>query len=121
MRIGELVHDVDAARHLVRREDAAGELADRIHVDVSGAIEDDRRDDLRRVLARQAHDGGIHDVRMLAQGVLHLGGRDVEAARDDELLDAVDDRTKPSSSIWTMSPVRNHPSTNTSSVASGLP
>jgi hypothetical protein len=30
-------------------------------------------------------------------------------------------RTNPSSSIWTMSPVRNQPSTKTSSVASGLP
>ena len=58
--------------------------------------DDDRRDDLLAgVVARQADDRGVLDLRMLAQRVLDLGGGDVEAARDDELLDAVDDADEP--------------------------
>ena len=54
--------------------------------------DDDRRDDLLAgVVARKADDRGVLDLRMLAQRDLDLGRGDVEAARDDELLDPVDD------------------------------
>jgi hypothetical protein len=58
---------------------------------------------------------------VLPQRVLDLGGATLNPPVMMSSLMRSTMRTNPSSSIWTMSPVRNQPSTKTSSVASGLP
>ncbi len=81
-------------------------------------------DDGRRLLAerpvRKPDQGGVGDRGMVVEDVLDLGGIDILAAADDDVLGAVAMKQKPSASSQARSPVRTQPSTKVSAVASGL-
>ncbi len=82
--------------NLVGREPGAAEVAQRVHVESSAVAEHDGGGDLFPAMrSRKTHDCGRHDIGVRDEGVFHLARRHVEAAGDDELLQAVDDAHEP--------------------------
>ena len=79
----------DAGRHLERSQTFAGERPKRLRVFVGARAErDDGDGDGAPLLVRDAHDADVGDGRMARQDGLDLGGSDVLAARDDDLVAA---------------------------------
>ena len=92
-RLRQLVDDEDAPGNLVRRSGCSRAKSRIASTSTSAPAASTiaATTSSPRVRARQPDDGGVLDLRVLTQRVLDLGRCDVEAAGDDELLDAVDD------------------------------
>ena len=93
-RARQLVDREEPARHLVGREVLLAVVAQRLGVERRALAQHDRGDDFLAALARQGDDGRIDDVGVPVQRLFDLGRGDVEAARDDDLLQPVDDRRR---------------------------
>ena len=94
-QIAELIDDTDALGHFVRSEVAPAELTDRRCVKDRALFHDHNGGNFfsaRRM--RQPDNGGALYIWMHEQHLLHLGGADVEAARNDELFNPINDGDK---------------------------
>ncbi len=95
-RARQAVAELDDLRHLVRGELGAAVL-DQVGLGQAraGLGHDVRLDGLAAVAVGHADDDGVRDAGHRQQHLLDLGRVDVEPARDDELLLAVDDGEEP--------------------------
>ena len=91
-RTRQLVDREEPARHLVGRQVQLAVVAERLGIELGALAEHHRGDDLLAALARQRHDGRLHDIGVSVQRLFDLGRGDVEPAGDDDLLEPVDDR-----------------------------